>query len=196
MDGTDLIEWLLQNASGPSIMLAVILSALRWMRPRAEKLFDGHIQLVENLVAGLARNNEIIPVLTLFIRESLRRMKNQYTTILIVEDSLSDRRLIEHHLSQVARRHGLTIASVSSIQDAISLVPQSKVIVLDVMLEGTIYPSTTQVFARIVPPAVIVFTGMEDPKGLDGLNVILKSGPDSYAELEKAVEAAITDGIV
>lgn len=195
MDGSEVIEWLLKNASGPSILLAAILSVLRWLRPRAEKLFDGHIELVEHLVEGLAQNNEIIPVLTSFLRESYRRMRSHRTTILIVEDSLSDRRLIENHLHGTAVQHGLILAAVSSIQDAIPLVTQSMVIVLDVMLEGTTHPETTHVFSRIVSAPVIVFTGLDDQDRLRGLNVVRKNGPDGYAELVKAVEAAIVDGM-
>ena len=188
-----LAEWLLRNGSGPSIMLLCLVLFARWARPKVEKLIEGHVEFLQRASTGFERTNELIPVLTGFIKETHRHLKSQLTTILIIDDNQADRRRMEIELGPVARHFGLVIVSVPSIEDSFPLVMQAAVIILDVRLPDSTSPDVSRMFSRLAQPPVIVFTGMEDPQGLAGMDVINKNTDDPYGDLGRRVSEILTD---
>ena len=190
-----LAEWLLRNGSGPSIMLLCLILAARWARPKVERLFEGHIEFLQRASTGFERTNELIPVLTGFIKETYRHLRFQLTTILIIDDNQSDRRRMEIELGPIARQFGLVIVSVPTIEDSFPLVMQSAVIIiiLDVRLPDSTSPDVSRMFSRLAQPPVVVFTGIEDPQGLAGMDVINKNTDDPFGELGRRVSEILTD---
>lgn len=188
-----LAEWLLRNGSGPSIMLFCLVLVARWVRPKAERLFEGHIEFLQRASTGFERTNELIPVLTGFIKETYRHLRFQLTTILIIDDNQADRRRMEIELSPIARQFGLVIVSVPTIEDSFPLVMQAAVIILDVRLPDSTSPDVSRIFSRLAQPPVIVFTGIEDQQELAGMDVINKNTDDPYGELGRRVSEILTD---
>lgn len=188
-----LAEWLLRNGSGPSIMLLCLVLVARWARPKVEKLIEGHVELLQRASTGFERTNELIPVLTGFIKETYRHLRFQLTTILIIDIDQVDRRRMEIELAPIARQFGLVIVSVPTIEDSFPLVMQAAVIILDVRLPDSTSPDVSRMFSRLAQPPVVVFTGIEDPQGLAGMDVINKNTDDPFGELGRRVSEILTD---
>jgi hypothetical protein len=113
---------------------------------------------------------------------------------LIIEDSYSDRYLIENRLSPVAKKAGLAMVNVTTLRDAIPMLFQARLIVLDIGLEDSREPETSRLFCSIVSPPVIIFTGSEDLKSLMGLRVISKNQENPFDALaEKVMELLSED---
>lgn len=187
-----LAEWLLRNGSGPSILLLGLILIARWARPKAERLIEGHLEFLQRASTGFERTNELIPVLTGFIKETHRHLKSQLTTILIIDDNQADRRRMEIELGPIARQFGLVIVSVPTIEDSFPLVMQSAVIV-DVRLPDSASPDVSRMFSRLAGPPVIVFTGVEDSQGLAGMDVVNKNSDNPFEDLAKRVTEILTD---
>ena len=188
------IEWLLKNASGPTILLLAILYVAHWCRPRVERLLDGHIRLVQTMCMSWERTNELIPNLVEFMKETRRQIQSQHTMILIVEDSITERFMLEKKLAATGDKYGLSVIAVSSIQEAIPLVKQCRIIVLDVLLDATKHPTTSRIFAELAGVPVVIFTALHDPSDLEelaGMEVVHKMNGAGYDDLVRAVERKI-----
>lgn len=178
----DVLKWAISQGSYPIIFTAVLLLAVKWMAPRIDSLISRHCDLVDKLSKSVEQNTinnarlaEAQEVVVNFVRRVQYELSRQQTKLLIIEDNPIDQAMIRSAVIDLAHAEGLSVVSVSTLQDAVDIVGDARIIILDVLLPDSEYTTTARLFCRLCRCPVVLYTGLEDPGINFGETIVRKS---------------------